>query len=121
VYYHPGEKEHGGFYASRRRGRPKMYGNKVSPATKAKKAVEVCLHITGLGILSLLAVKQSRIIWAHYTGRLRTKRTAEPALMVTRQVISGEYHENYRKSKRFPSFFTLLTVRRSTNFLYRHT
>jgi hypothetical protein len=88
---------------------------------KAKKAIEVyvCVHIIGLGILSLLAMKQSRIIWDHYSGWLRTKRTETPTLMVTKQVVSDEFHENYRKLKRFPSFFTLLAVRRSTNFLYR--
>jgi hypothetical protein len=90
-------------------------------AAKAKKAIEVyvCLHIIGLGILSLLAQKQSRVIWGHYTGWLRTKRTEEPSLMVTKQVVSCEYHENYRSLKRFPSFSTLLAVRRSADFLYR--
>jgi hypothetical protein len=88
---------------------------------KAKRAIEVyvCLHIIGLGILSLLAIKGSRIIWDRYTGWLRTKRTEEPTLMVTKQVVSDEYHENYRKLKRFPSFSALLSVRRSTDFLYR--
>ena len=88
---------------------------------RARKAIEVyvCLHSIGLGILSLLAIKESRIIWDHYTGWLRTKRTEEPTLMVTKQVVSCEYHENYRKLKRFPSFLALLTVRRSEDFLYR--
>jgi hypothetical protein len=88
---------------------------------KAKQAIEVyvCLHIIGLGILSLLGIKQSRIIWDHYTGWLRTRRTETPTLMVAKQVVSTEYQANYRKLKRFPSFFTLLAVRRSTDFLYR--
>jgi hypothetical protein len=90
-------------------------------AAKAKKAIEVyvCLHIIGLGILSLLAIKQSRVIWGHYTGWLRTKRTEEPSLVVTKQVVSCEYHENYRGLERFPSFSTLQAVRRSADFLYR--
>jgi hypothetical protein len=63
--------------------------------------------------------KASQIIWGHYRGRLRARRTENPTLMITKQVVSSEYHENYRKLKRFPSFFTLLKVRRSSNFLYR--
>jgi hypothetical protein len=90
-------------------------------AEKAKRAIEVyvCLHIIGLGILSILGIKQSRLIWEHYGGWLRTRRTVEPSLMVTKEVLSREYHENYRKLKRFPSFSAVLSVRRSTDFLYR--
>jgi hypothetical protein len=90
-------------------------------AGKAKKAIEayVCVHIIGLGILSLLGIKESRIIWDHYSGWLRTRRTEEPSLMVTKQVVSDEYHEKYRELKRFPTFLALLAVRRSTDFLYR--
>jgi hypothetical protein len=88
---------------------------------KAKKAIEVyvCLHIIGMGILSLLAIKRSRRIWERYRGWLRTKRTEEPTLMVVRQVVSSEYYENYRKVKRFLSFQAVLSVRRLTDFLYR--
>jgi hypothetical protein len=89
-------------------------------AARARKAIEVyvCLHIIGMGILALLGIKESRIIWGRYSGWLRTRRTEEPTLMVTKQVVSDEYHENYRKLKRFPSFSALLSVRRSTDFLY---
>jgi hypothetical protein len=90
-------------------------------AEKAKKAIEayVCLHIISLGILSILGIKQSRIIWDHYGGWLRTRRTEEPSVMVTKEVILREYYENYRKLKKFPSFSAVLSVRRSTDFLYQ--
>jgi hypothetical protein len=88
---------------------------------KAKKAIEVyvCVHIIGMAILSLLAINQSRIIWDHYAGWLRTKRTEEPTIMVVKAVITREYYEKQGKLRRFPAFFTLLSVRRSADFLYR--
>jgi hypothetical protein len=96
-------------------------GKERELAEKAKKAIEayVCLHLIGLGILSIVGIKQSRIIWDHYGGWLRTRRTEEPSLMVTKAVISREFHENYRKLKRFSSFSAIVSVRRSTDFLYR--
>jgi hypothetical protein len=91
------------------------------PAEKTKKAIEVyvCLHVIGVEILSIVGIKRSRIIWDHYGGWLRTRRTEEPTVMVTKEVISREYYENYRKLKRFPSFSVILSVSRSTDFLYR--
>jgi hypothetical protein len=88
---------------------------------KAKKAIEVfvCLHIIALAIISLLSIKHSRIIWDHYTGWLRTIRTEQPSVMVTKQVISQDYLENSGKLKRYAAFSAVLRVKRSAKFFYR--
>jgi hypothetical protein len=90
-------------------------------AMKAKKAIEVfvCLHIIALGILSLLSIRHSRVIWDHYSGWLRTIRTEEPSVMITKQVISQNYLENSPDLKNFPAFSAILQVRRTLKFFYK--
>jgi hypothetical protein len=94
---------------------------KRKQATKAKKAIEVfvCLHIIALGILSLLSIRHSRVIWNHYSGWLRTVRTEEPSVMITKQVISQNYLENSPDLKKFPAFSAILQVKRPFKFFYR--
>jgi hypothetical protein len=92
-------------------------------AMKAKKAIEVfvCLHIIALGILSVLSINHSRVIWDHYSGWLRSVRTEDPSVMITKQVISQNYLENSSDLKKFPAFSAVLQVRRLLKFFYRVT
>jgi hypothetical protein len=94
---------------------------KQKQIAKAKNAIEVfvCVHIIALGIVSLLSINHSRIIWDHYTGWLRTIRTQEPTIMVTKQVLSQEYFENSSKLRRFPCFNAIFQVRRPDMFIYK--
>jgi hypothetical protein len=94
---------------------------KQKQIAKTKNAIEVfvCVHIIALGIVSLLSINHSRIIWDHYTGWLRTVRTQEPTIMVTKQVLSQEYFENSPQLRRFPCFNAIFQVRRPDSFIYR--
>jgi hypothetical protein len=108
----------------RRRGQAsgEIKGKETEKAAElVKKACEmfVCVQIITMAILTLLSIKQSRVIWGNYTGWLRTVRTDIPTLMVTKEVVSQEFHEKIGKMKAFPVFSAILNVRRTKKFYYK--
>jgi hypothetical protein len=108
----------------RRRGQASgvIKGKEIEKSAElAKKACEmfVCVQIITMSILTLLSIKQSRVIWGNYTGWLRTVRTAIPTLMVTKEVVSQEFHEKIDKIKVFPVFSAIMNIRRTEKFYYK--
>jgi hypothetical protein len=89
--------------------------------TQAKQAIEVyvCLHCVAQAILSGVALVHSQDIWGRFRGWLRTVRTKQPTIMVTKQVISQDFQVFSSNLARLPVFKAVLDVQRSEEFLYK--
>jgi hypothetical protein len=93
----------------------------LQEAEKTKKSIEtyVFCHCLVYGILTGLAITQSKGIWGRFTGWLRVVRTEYPTIWVTRQVVSDDFHRYLPKLKRLRVFGHIIESMRTDAFLYK--
>jgi hypothetical protein len=76
-----------------------------------EQSIETFLFCQCLGyaILTGLALTQSKGIWGRFTGWLRKVRTSYPSILVTKQVVSEDFHRFLRKLKRLKGCSAILS------------
>jgi hypothetical protein len=81
--------------ARRKAATPVENTKKIDDAKKAI-SVFVCLCTIATGILTIIAFKHDREIWARYPGWLRTVRSYIPSIAVTKAALAHDFHVRLR-------------------------
>ena len=93
---------------------------RLGKVNEAKKAIStfVCLSTIATGILTIIAFKHNCEIWKRYPGWIRTLRISIPGVTITREAFATGFHASLRHFSHLPSSKAVLTLLRSTEYLY---